>query len=136
MAAWVVWPEHPAVRFEGPHCVVRRLQRADRREHVNDRLRGQAGNRCRADVLNRARQLRAKHGGHRAPLAGELARPPRVVIDDLHELIGHPPNLQALPTRTIGPQLLRGPIREARLDKCRETSNAGRGRLARRNRGP
>lgn len=98
VAAWIFWPEQPALRPESPHSVVRRLQRSDRREHVNDRLRGQAGNRCRADVLNRACQPRAKHGGHPAPLFGEHARPRRVVLNDLHELIGHPPNLRAVPT--------------------------------------
>ena len=58
VAAWIFWPEQPAVRPESSHSVVRRLQRANRREHVDDRLRGQTGNRCRADVLNRAGQPR------------------------------------------------------------------------------
>jgi len=76
------------LRFENPHSVVRHLQRADRREHVDDRLRGQTGNRSRADVLNRAGQPRTKHGCHPAPAVRRTCPATPVVLDDLHDLIG------------------------------------------------
>ena len=70
-------------------CRARVLEVVYAGHHVDDRLRGKAGNRGRADVVDPFLEPWREHALQQRPLGLESTRPLRVVWDDRNALVRH-----------------------------------------------